>query len=644
MPTYLHPGVYIEEIPSGAKPIEGVSTSTAAFIGYTVKGTVGEAELISKWDDYLDQYGGIRDVANSLKGDTMGFSVSAFFQNGGRKAYIVRLAEDDSPDDPLVEAVGYMTSPEDSAKDLEFTAVNEGSWADGLIARLTVKPSDSSLYTLEIGRLDSRGELGVLEKFPDVSLDSTSVRYIKSAVDDISAYVTVDIVDAPTDLGDYPDGYLDILTGTSTSGDLSALDLDLSAAAQSARELTMSLDGTTAFTIEIAQQVYADLDALAAEIQSEVRDGPAVTTERRKKFTCVAADDKLVLTSGTRGLDSSTAVTGGGLATTLSLGANEVSGEDLLIAMLASGDSQLVDGGDGVPAADTAYDDVFTKFLKIRDISVICLPDKAWDSDGKTVIEKAISHAETMKSRMVVVDPPAGDELETEKEVSDLGLPTSTYTALYYPWVKVANPFYDEDDNPGALTTLLVPPSGYAAGMWSKIDGRRGVWKAPAGVETQLLGVSALAAVVEDPEQDILNPLGVNAFRRQPSFGNVIWGARTLSTKADPEWRYVPVRRTAIFIEQSIYGGIQWAVFEPNDHRLWASLRLNIESFMDGLHRSGAFQGEKASDAYFVRCGLGDTMTQGEIDRGQVIVIVGFAPLKPAEFVIVRIQQKVAQQ
>jgi hypothetical protein len=128
-----------------------------------------------------------------------------------------------------------------------------------------------------------------------------------------------------------------------------------------------------------------------------------------------------------------------------------------------------------------------------------------------------------------------------------------------------------------------------------------------------------------------------------PNFGSVIWGGRTLATRADPEWRYVSVRRTAILIEQSVYNGIQWAVFEPNDHRLHAALRANISSFMDGLFRAGAFQGEKASDAYFVRCGVGDTMTQGDIDRGQVIVVVGFAPLKAAEFVIVRIQQKLQQ-
>jgi hypothetical protein len=180
--------------------------------------------------------------------------------------------------------------------------------------------------------------------------------------------------------------------------------------------------------------------------------------------------------------------------------------------------------------------------------------------------------------------------------------------------------------------------------MWAKIDGKRGVWKAPAGVEARLTGAAGLEFQVENLEQDQLNPLGVNCIRKLPNYGSVFWGARTLSTNADPEWRYVPVRRTAIYIEESVYRGIQWAVFEPNAHPLWSSLRANIDSFMNGLFRAGAFQGQTAKEAYFVRCGLGDTMTQGDIDRGQVIVMVGFAPLKPAEFVIVRIQQKVGEE
>jgi hypothetical protein len=249
-----------------------------------------------------------------------------------------------------------------------------------------------------------------------------------------------------------------------------------------------------------------------------------------------------------------------------------------------------------------------------------------------------------MKNRVVIIDPPPGLELDQAATVTGLSLPSSTYSVLYYPWVKVANPFYHAEMNPTADKTVDVAPSSFAAGMWSRIDGKRGVWKAPAGMGAGLIGAAGLKYIIEDGEQDQLNPLGVNCFRNMPGGGRVIWGARTLATKADPEWRYVPVRRTAIMIEQSIYNGIQWAVFEPNDHRLWSALRGNIGGFMNSLFRVGAFQGEKASDAYFVRCGLGDTMTQTDIDAGQVIVIVGFAPLKPAEFVIVRIQQKVNQQ
>ncbi|MCB1869368.1 MAG: phage tail sheath family protein, partial [Gammaproteobacteria bacterium] len=303
----------------------------------------------------------------------------------------------------------------------------------------------------------------------------------------------------------------------------------------------------------------------------------------------------------------------------------------------------------GVAANPTApdYTALYENTLrKYRDISIIVLPGESWAADGtgNSVIAATLSHCEKMKNRIVIVDPPAGHELDNANTVATMSLPTSTYSVLYYPWVDMANPLYHPDKAPDRKKTVKIPPSTIAAGMWSKIDGKRGVWKAPAGVESRLTGAAGLEFQVENLEQDQLNPLGVNCIRKLPNFGSVFWGARTLSTNSDPEWRYVPVRRTAIYIEESIYRGIQWAVFEPNDHPLWSSLRANIGAFMNGLFRAGAFQGQTAKDAFFVRCGLGDTMTQGDIDRGQVIVMVGFAPLKPAEFVIVRIQQKVGEE
>jgi hypothetical protein len=443
------------------------------------------------------------------------------------------------------------------------------------------------------------------------------------------------------------------LLGVSISQDLAAV-ADFSVL--NALTMTVTVDGT-ARTVTFAADEFDATSTLAdaaGRIQALVR-GSVVANPAVRDFTCAPDGDQLVLTSGTRLSASSVVVSGPGNATDAStvllLGlandGTERTGQQSLNAMLSgiAGQVSLAGGTNGSAPDQDAYDDIFAAFEKVRDISILCLPGQTWDSTAEQgIIDAAVAHAEKMKSRMVIIDPPEGVELKTEKGVNDLGFKPKTYSVVYYPWVKMANPFYNAENNPGVPSTLMVAPSGFAAGMWAKIDGRRGVWKAPAGVETSLLGVAGIQFTVEDGEHDSLNPLGINCLRKMPGFGPVIWGTRTLATRADPEWRYVPIRRTAIMIEQSVYNGIQWAVFEPNNHNLWASLRANIGSFMDGLFRAGAFQGEKANDAYFVRCGLGDTMTQGDIDRGQVIVIVGFAPLKPAEFVIVRIQQKVAQQ
>ncbi|MBL4658877.1 MAG: phage tail sheath family protein, partial [Alcanivoracaceae bacterium] len=338
-------------------------------------------------------------------------------------------------------------------------------------------------------------------------------------------------------------------------------------------------------------------------------------------------------------------------AATLKLGRTIQQGIDKVIPISLAGTDPVAESGEtltgGQDTQPIATD--FTTFYnttlrKFRDISILVVPGSSWNGGlGQANLSASLAHCEFMKNRVLILDPPAGKELDNAVDVRALGLPTSTYSVLYYPWVSMNNPLYHPDKNPLVSKKVNVAPSAIAAGMWAKIDGKRGVWKAPAGVKTQIIGALDLEFIVEDLEQDQLNPLGINSIRKIPNFGSVFWGARTLATKSDPEWRYVPVRRTAIFIEQSIYNGIQWAVFEPNTHLLWSSLRANIGSFMNGLFRSGAFQGEKANDAYFVRCGLDDTMTQGDIDLGRVIVIVGFAPIKPAEFVIVRIQQKVGE-
>jgi phage tail sheath protein FI len=212
-----------------------------------------------------------------------------------------------------------------------------------------------------------------------------------------------------------------------------------------------------------------------------------------------------------------------------------------------------------------------------------------------------------------------------------------TNAAFYFPYIDAPDPINQGSTGP-------FPPCGYVAGIYASTDASRGVWKAPAGTAASLSGVIGPDIVINDAENGFLNPVAVNCIRGIHPYGTVIWGARTLqgNDEIGSQWKYVPVRRLALYIEESLYRGTQWAVFEPNDEPLWSSLRLNIGTFMQELFRKGAFQGQTPKDAYFVKCD-DETTTQADINRGIVNVLVGFAPLLPAEFVVIQIEQMAGQ-
>jgi hypothetical protein len=237
-----------------------------------------------------------------------------------------------------------------------------------------------------------------------------------------------------------------------------------------------------------------------------------------------------------------------------------------------------------------------------------------------------------------VADGVGSTDLEfeiTADEVRQMveGLPTrSNNAAMFYPWVEVPDPV-----GVGRNPRRLVPPSGHVAGIFARTDVTRGVWKAPAGIEATVNGAVDLQHRLIDADQDLLNPVGLNCIRQFPNVGIVNWGARTLAS--DPEWRYVPVRRTALFLKESLRRGLQWAVFEPNDVQLWDRIRININAFMLGLFRQGAFQGTTPDEAFLVKCDR-ETNPQELVDQGIVTARVAFAPLKPAEFVVIEISQK----
>ena len=298
------------------------------------------------------------------------------------------------------------------------------------------------------------------------------------------------------------------------------------------------------------------------------------------------------------------------------------------------------DGADGdavqdadVTGAESSKTGIYA--LEKADLfNLLCIPPLTRDVD---VNSATLSSAETycLKRRaMLIVDPPsnwnATSTVETSTDIDNL---RHTNAAIYFPRIKVPDPLKE-------YRVEEFVPCGVVAGIMARTDAQRGVWKAPAGLDAKLTGVQELSVKLTDGENGRLNPLGVNCLRSFPVYGNIVWGARTLegADRLASEWKYIPVRRTALYIEESLYRGTQWVVFEPNDEPLWAQIRLNVGAFMHDLFAKGAFQGTSPKDAYFVRCDK-ETTTQNDVDKGIVNILVGFAPLKPAEFVMIKIQQ-----
>ncbi len=278
--------------------------------------------------------------------------------------------------------------------------------------------------------------------------------------------------------------------------------------------------------------------------------------------------------------------------------------------------------------------------------NLLCIPPltRAVGGDVSSQTRSAAATYCEQRRAMYVVDPLTSwtepshiTNAGTGLESAGWGLSRSTNAALYFPRVKLPDPLQEN-------RLAEFAPCGAVAGVMARTDGQRGIWKAPAGNDATLNGVVELTVKLTDGENGVLNPLAVNCLRAFPVTGRVVWGSRTLrgADSLASEWKYVPVRRLALYLEESLFRGTQWVVFEPNDEPLWAQIRLNLGAFMHNLFRQGAFQGSSPREAYFVKCDS-ETTTQNDIDQGIVNIVVGFAPLKPAEFVVIKIQQIAGQ-
>ena len=280
--------------------------------------------------------------------------------------------------------------------------------------------------------------------------------------------------------------------------------------------------------------------------------------------------------------------------------------------------------------------------LEGADFNLLCIPPYTASSDvDAALVSAAASYCEARRA-FLLIDPPSAWADKATAKNQFLGTPDpigtrSANAAIFFPRLLQPDPLKNNQ-----VATFV--PCGAVAGVFARTDASRGVWKAPAGIQAGFANVPDLSVKLTDDENGELNPLGINCLRAFPAAGQVVWGARTLrgADQLADQYKYIPVRRTALFLESSLLRGLQWAVFEPNDEPLWSAIRLNVGAFMQTLFRQGAFQGATPREAYFVKCDS-ETTTQADINLGVVNVIVGFAPLKPAEFVVISIQQLAGQ-
>ena len=510
MPQYMTPGVYVEEVPSLSKPIEGVSTSVAAFVGLAPFGPVNTPVRLSNWGQFARVFGnpGNRRAGPFMKGAYLAHAVYGFFHNGGTLCYVVRVGEGSAP------GSAQLALPA-ATEGTPFRAIaREG--AEGVKIKVEEETPDQPVA--------GNGDGGGVTPPPRYRIEVTA-----EGVDD-------------------PEVHRGLTLQKGDSYIVTKVNRD---------SMLVALEETEASLVATRPPLRADT--------YEITEAGAL--------------------------------------------------QPLDTAQL-QGDEASRTGLAGLAAVD--------------EVTMVCVPDvMALPEDQRSNLQaQMIAHCENASDRMAILDAPpdlgAQDILAWREERGW----TSKFAALYYPWIEVMDPV---DNQP-----IIVPPSGHVAGVWARTDGVRGVHKAPAN--EVVLGANGLAYQVTHAEQGEMNRQGINCIRAFPGRGIRVWGARTMSTLEDPEWRYINVRRLFNFVSESIMEGTQWAVFEPNDATLWTQLRVAVTNFLTRVWRDGALFGSTPGEAFYVKCDE-ETNPPDMVEAGRVTVEVGIAPVKPAEFVVFRISQ-----
>lgn len=537
MAEYLSPGVYVEEVDSGPKPIQGVGTAMPVFIGFSEKAEqskyidgetvttslLGKAQLVTNWSQYVEHFGSF------VSGAFLPHSVYGYFLNGGTRCYVVSARDIPKANVHLLNADGRVA----------LTAQAKQAGLDGLNLRVSVQlpaPSENGASASPEG------------DEPDES---------PQALEHFSFDV---VVEKKTPSGKWHE-------------------------AERLRkvELKQSQNGS--------QKVHVAFKNKSQLIDLLIADKTAPLSQ---VFPAATKAQSLDITN-TKALEA------------------PKSSE-------FRGDVTERKGIDGLEA--------------IEDITMVCVPDLMTPLNGKldlTMVQAVqtsiIGHCERMGDRVAILDAPPNLKPQEVKEwrVNTTGY-DSSYATLYYPWIQVDDPVTDRP--------IYIPPSGHVAGVWARNDMTRGVHKAPAN--EVIRGATQLAYNPTKGEQAVLNPQNINCIRKFPGRGIRVWGARTLAS--NPSWRYLNVRRLFNYVEKSIELATQWVVFEPNDHKLWAKVRRDVRAFLTTVWRDGALFGQSPNDAFYVKCDEELNPTESR-DLGRLIIEIGMAPVKPAEFVIFRISQ-----